>query len=215
MIRIDVLVSSPIYLVGLVHTLDEAGIKVVATRRSPDDELSWLADAALIDVDVLPAHAQLAPITEAAKSTAVLVLNDAPSEAATFFRAGASGVIGKRESADRLIHAVREVTAGARVCPDGWNGPPAVARTEVVDHHLSEREEQVLRQIARGLTHGQIATRLGISPHTVDTYVKRIRAKLGVGNKAELTRAALLGGAAGDAGNRPHPGAAGPVEPAA
>jgi len=43
------------------------------------------------------------------------------------------------------------------------------------------------------LTHGQIATQLGISPHTVDTYVKRIRAKLGVGNKAELTRVALAG----------------------
>ena len=38
-----------------------------------------------------------------------------------------------------------------------------------------------------------MAARLGISPHTVDTYVKRIRVKLGVGNKAELTRAALLG----------------------
>ena len=50
----------------------------------------------------------------------------------------------------------------------------------------------MLRQISRGLTHGQIATRLGISPHTVDTYVKRIRAKLGVGNKAELTRVALV-----------------------
>src|SRR3712207_8718729 len=38
-----------------------------------------------------------------------------------------------------------------------------------------------------------ISTRLGISRHTVDSYVKRIRAKLGVGNKAELTRVALLG----------------------
>ena len=35
--------------------------------------------------------------------------------------------------------------------------------------------------------------RLGISAHTVDTYVKRIRSKLAVGNKAELTRAAVLG----------------------
>ena len=60
-------------------------------------------------------------------------------------------------------------------------------------HALSEREEQVLRQISQGLTHHQIATRLGISRNTVDTYVKRIRAKLGAGNKAELTRAALLG----------------------
>ncbi|MFD1081654.1 LuxR C-terminal-related transcriptional regulator [Micromonospora andamanensis] len=38
-----------------------------------------------------------------------------------------------------------------------------------------------------------MATRLGLSPNTVDTYVKRTRAELGVGNRAELTRAALLG----------------------
>ncbi|MCW6007305.1 helix-turn-helix transcriptional regulator [Micromonospora sp. CPCC 205371] len=56
---------------------------------------------------------------------------------------------------------------------------------------LSTREQQVLQQIALGLTHRQIGRRLGISQHTVDTYVKRIRAKLGLGNKAELTRAAL------------------------
>jgi DNA-binding CsgD family transcriptional regulator len=58
---------------------------------------------------------------------------------------------------------------------------------------LSPREEQVLAQIAHGLTHSQIARKLGISRHTVDTYVKRIRAKIDAGNKAELTRAAILG----------------------
>lgn len=46
---------------------------------------------------------------------------------------------------------------------------------------LSKRELQVLSHVARGYTHGPIATRLGISTHTVETYVKRIRAKLGVG----------------------------------
>ena len=81
------------------------------------------------------------------------------------------------------------------------------------NQHLSEREEQVLRQIAHGLTHGQIATRLGISPHTVDTYVKRIRAKLGVGNKAELTRVALLGHIGSGSEVQPEPGSS--VEPAA
>ncbi|MFE3717761.1 response regulator transcription factor [Streptomyces cyaneofuscatus] len=56
---------------------------------------------------------------------------------------------------------------------------------------LSSREEQVLEFIAAGLTHAQAARRLGISQHTVDTHVKRIRAKLGVGNKAEMVRHAL------------------------
>ncbi|MGI5203985.1 response regulator transcription factor [Spirillospora sp. CA-108201] len=45
--------------------------------------------------------------------------------------------------------------------------------------------------MADGYTHGQIARHLGISRHAVDTYVKRIRGKLKLGNKAELTRAAV------------------------
>lgn len=56
---------------------------------------------------------------------------------------------------------------------------------------LSARERQVLRLIADGLTQDQTARRLGISRHTVDTYVKRVRGKLGLGNKAELVRAAM------------------------
>jgi DNA-binding NarL/FixJ family response regulator len=56
---------------------------------------------------------------------------------------------------------------------------------------LSPREWQVLSNVAKGLTHDQIARRLGISAHTVDTYLRRVRFKLRLGNKAELTRAAL------------------------
>ena len=58
---------------------------------------------------------------------------------------------------------------------------------------LAPREIETLRWIALGFTHAQIATRMGLSQATVNTYAKRIRAKLAVGNKAELTRAAVLG----------------------
>lgn len=216
MIRTDILVSSPVFLIGLVHTLNNAGIKVVRTRTWPGQEPSWLADAVLIDVDTLSPPDDLARITEMARHTAVLVLNDdAATDGDTYLRAGAAGVISKREPGERVVDAVRAVVTGAFVCPSDCSGPPAVERTEAPGFHLSEREEQVLRQISRGLTHGQIATRLGISPHTVDTYVKRIRAKLGVGNKAELTRAALLGRLAEDLPDRPDAAEPQPVEPAA
>ena len=56
---------------------------------------------------------------------------------------------------------------------------------------LSVRERQVLGYIASGLTHGQTATRMRLTKATVDTYVERIRRKLGAGNKADLTRAAV------------------------
>jgi DNA-binding NarL/FixJ family response regulator len=199
-IRTDLLVSSPIFLVGLVQTLTDAGIKVVAVRTSPDEEPSWLADALLIDVDALSPPGDLTQLTAAAKCSAVLVLDsETTTGTAAYLQAGASGVISKRESGEQIVRAVRAVTSGSYFCPDDCEGvcQPVVERNDDGGHHLSEREEQVLRQISQGLTHGQIATRLGISPHTVDTYVKRIRSKLGVGNKAELTRAALLGRLAG------------------
>jgi DNA-binding NarL/FixJ family response regulator len=215
-IRIDVLISSPIFLDGLVHFLDNAGIKVVAARTSPEQEPSWLADAVVIDVDALSPPDDLSHITEAAKFTAVLVLNnEAATEGAIYYRAGASGVISKRESGECIVRAVRAVTSGAHVGTGDSHAPPVVERTEVSGSRLSEREKQVLRQISRGLTHGQIATRLGISPHTVDTYVKRVRAKLGVGNKAELTRAALLGRVVGELPTRTEAKGPQPAEPAA
>jgi DNA-binding CsgD family transcriptional regulator len=56
---------------------------------------------------------------------------------------------------------------------------------------LSRRERETLSYIARGFTHQQTATRMGVSKATVDTYVARVRAKLNLGNKAELAIAAL------------------------
>ncbi|WP_198041353.1 helix-turn-helix transcriptional regulator [Micromonospora chokoriensis] len=194
MIRTDLVISSPIFLVGLVEVLNSAGIKVVAVRESPDEEPSWLADAALIDIDALTAGDGLSQIATTARTTAVLVLVNGTGNDRDYLAAGASGVISKRESGARIVEAIHAITAGYCVGPDGVGERPAVERPQSPGQQLSEREEQVLRRISCGLTHSQIATRLRISPHTVDTYVKRIRAKLGVGNKAELTRAALLGG---------------------
>jgi DNA-binding NarL/FixJ family response regulator len=193
-IRTDVLVSSPIFRMGLVQILTDAGIKVVSIRTSPTEEPSWLAHAALIDADVLSPPDELSHITETARCTPVLALyDDRTAQRDAYLRAGASVVVSKRSPGERIIDAVQAVTSGARMSTGERAEQPPTERADGHSYHLSDREEQVLQQISRGLTHGQIATRLGISPHTVDTYVKRIRAKLGVGNKAELTRAALLG----------------------
>jgi DNA-binding CsgD family transcriptional regulator len=50
---------------------------------------------------------------------------------------------------------------------------------------------EALALIAQGFTQAQAATRMGVSAATVDTYMRRIREKLGAGNKARLTRRAL------------------------
>jgi DNA-binding NarL/FixJ family response regulator len=203
MIRTDLLISAPCFLMGLSQVLTEAGVRIVAVRSSPQQEPSWLADAALIDADAVPGP-DLTVITETAKSMSVVVLtNEMANHGAMYLRAGAKTVINKSEPAVGIIRAVQIATSSTCGPSTPVQAVPVAAapeRAPVAHCQLSEREEQVLRQIAHGLTHGQVATRLGISPHTVDTYVKRIRSKLGVGNKAELTRAALLGRLVSSAG---------------
>ncbi len=194
MIRTDLLVSSPLFLKALSQALTAAGIRVVSVRSSPAEDPSWLADATLIDAAALPCPGDLTPISDAARCMSVLVLiNEGTTEEHMYLRAGAMGVVSKAESAEGIVRAVQMVTSGTRVCATTPGPASSSERVPAGGCQLSDREEQVLRLIATGLTHGQIATRLRISPHTVDTYVKRIRSKLGVGNKAELTRAALLG----------------------
>jgi DNA-binding NarL/FixJ family response regulator len=59
---------------------------------------------------------------------------------------------------------------------------------------LSEREASVLNLVSKGYTHAEIATLLGVSPHTVLTYVKRIYQKLQVSSKAEALHEARTRG---------------------
>ena len=68
---------------------------------------------------------------------------------------------------------------------------------------LAARERQALALIAQGFTQAQAATRMGISPATIDTSIRRIRRKLGRGNKAELTRRAIELGEVDQAGPPP------------
>jgi DNA-binding NarL/FixJ family response regulator len=191
MIRVEVLDSSPVYLCGLAQVLPRDGIEIVGMRSTPYQNLAVTADAYLMDACALqllgPDGTQY--VSRAAQLCPVLVLiptRDYLIQA--YLNAGATGSVSKQDDVNTLIEAIRAVARPA-VAP-AWAVPEQAARPGT---ELSSRESQVLRYIACGYTHGQVARRLGISPHTVNTYVKRIRAKLAVGNKAELTRAALLG----------------------
>jgi DNA-binding CsgD family transcriptional regulator len=191
MIWIDVLDASPVYLRGLSSTLVGDPIRIVRTRSAMDEPFHPLADLFVVDAVGLghPSAVQqhLADLDRVAP---VLILTADPST----FVGGTTPVLGKE--ADRPALTAAMVAASARAPMLATN--PLAAATEphprkgVTDVRLSAREEQVLRQVSYGLTHGQIGTRLGLSRHTVDTYVKRIRVKLQIGNKAELTRVAML-----------------------
>jgi DNA-binding NarL/FixJ family response regulator len=183
---VDICDDSPIFMLGLAHILSGARVQVGRAETQCGEPAFWQSDALILGSDMLPAPAMRSYISRVVTHVPVLVLcTHWEGQSRDLLEAGATGVASKRGKVDDLVEAVWAVIARR---PSQMAESSATEPGEVA---LTDREQQVLLHISHGLTHGQIATRLGISPHTVDTYVKRIRVKLGAGNKAELTRAAL------------------------
>ncbi|CAM5579821.1 response regulator transcription factor [Streptomyces griseomycini] len=65
---------------------------------------------------------------------------------------------------------------------------PSGAAPATRQPRLSPREEEVLHYIAQGCTYGGTARRIGVSVHTVDGYLRRIRSKFEIRTYAELVR---------------------------
>jgi DNA-binding NarL/FixJ family response regulator len=102
-------------------------------------------------------------------------------EVGSVIAAGACAYLVHEPGSDPAVTAAMLI-AGAR--PPVTGGRASRAR-------LSQRERETLAYLAAGYTHRQTALRMNVSKATVDTFVARIRTKLAVGNKADLTRAAL------------------------
>jgi DNA-binding NarL/FixJ family response regulator len=110
-------------------------------------------------------------------------------------QAGASGFLAKDVPADDLVAAIRTVAAGEAVVaprilkrlldkfadalPDPSAGPPRGLDT------LTEREREVLGQVARGLSNAEIAKALTVSETTVKTHVGHVLGKLGLRDRVQ------------------------------
>ncbi len=116
-------------------------------------------------------------------------------------KAGASGYLLKKSASGELVHAIRTVAAGGtyldpavagRVVSDalGRRAPRGVPP----DKDLSGREEEVLRLTAWGYANKEIAARLDISVRTIEVYKTRAMEKLGMKNRIDIVRYALLQG---------------------
>jgi DNA-binding NarL/FixJ family response regulator len=112
--------------------------------------------------------------------------------------AGASGYVLKRSASDDLVRAIRAIVAGG-VYLDPSMAASALAplrqgTPSTLPSRLSEREAEVLRLIAEGHAVKDVATRLGISTRTLETYRSRAMDKLGLKTRADIVRHALQRG---------------------
>jgi two-component system nitrate/nitrite response regulator NarL len=203
LVSVAIVDDHPIARRGVESALADAGDLTVVASVDSVTELHHRPDIVVLDLYCDGDRPCLAAITQWSAHTRILVMSASgrPEEVLGAVRAGAGGYITKRAQPAMFVAATRTVAAGgfwlssqlADIMQSELSEPaPATPRA-----HLSPREEQTLDLIARGYTHAQAATRMGVTKATVDTYVERIRAKLQVGNKAELTRAALRGPGAG------------------
>ena len=152
-------------------------------------------DLFLIDTQSITDPSPFDFLQEAANTAPTfLLVQDESALDSRYDACGIRGRVKRSSDLETLARTLHTLTAAA----PAESGKAAGAGTrerakEVSVNVLSRREQEVLALIAAGKTHYQISRSLQISPHTVDTYVRRIRTKLDVGNKAELTRIAVLG----------------------
>ncbi len=114
-------------------------------------------------------------------------------------KAGATGYLVKSASREELLDAVRRTAAGDAVFTPGLAGlvlgeyrrlsDPSPSGPEVPQ--LTDRETEVLRMVATGMSYKQIAERLVLSHRTVQNHVQNTLRKLQLHNRVELTRWAI------------------------
>jgi DNA-binding NarL/FixJ family response regulator len=157
-------------------------------------------DVSMPQMNGAQATAQLKQACPSVKVLALTVHED-KGYLRLLLEAGASGYVLKRAAAEELIHAIRTVAAGGVYLDPALAGkvvgsfvrPPA-GKGVPEGGDLSDREAEVVRLIAAGHSNKEIASRLGLSVKTVETYKARSMEKLGLDSRADLVRYALQRG---------------------
>jgi DNA-binding NarL/FixJ family response regulator len=177
-----------------IEVVGEAADGAEAVRKAAELQ----PDVILMDVrmPVLDGLAATRQILGGADGPKVLILTtfDLDDYVYEALRAGASGFLLKDASAQQLADAVRVVARGDALLAPGitkrlitefarLGGPRAPTRATLAE--LTERETEVLIQVAHGLSNSEIASKLVVSEQTVKTHLGRILAKLRLRDRAQ------------------------------
>ena len=209
MTRVMVVDDHPMWRDSVARDLTEAGYDVVATAGDAAQALRILPatspDVVVLDLQLpdLSGVDAIQQLTAAQPGIRVLVLSASGEQQDVLdaVKAGASGYLVKSAAREEFIDAVRRTADGDAVFTPGLAGlvlgeyrrlassPPADRDTDAP--RLSERETEILRLVAKGLTYKQIAERLVISIRTVQNHVQNTLGKLQLHNRTELVRYAI------------------------
>ena len=207
-ITVMVVDDHPMWREGVARDLTEAGFAVVATASTGTEALTRAAAVrprvVVLDLQIpAPTGVEVtARLVKDDPTVRVLILSASGEQEDVLeaVKAGSTGYLVKSASRAELLSAVARVAEGDTVFTPGLAGlvlgeyrrlsdTPGSANPDTP--RLTERETEVLRLVAKGLSYKQIAERLFLSHRTVQNHVQNTLRKLQLHNRVQLVRYAI------------------------
>jgi DNA-binding NarL/FixJ family response regulator len=201
-IRVLICDDHALFRRGLVMVLEsEEGIDVVAEAEDGEDAVAraeeTVPDVVLMDVRMpkmsgIEATRAIADVVPSAKIL-MLTVSDEEEDLYEAVKAGATGYLLKEISIEEVANAIRAVTTGQSLISPSmaskllneFNNLAKQAQQKVLAPKLTDRELQVLKLVAQGLSNREVAEQLFISENTVKNHVRNILEKLHLHSRME------------------------------
>jgi DNA-binding NarL/FixJ family response regulator len=210
MIQVIVVDDHPLFRIGLKASFKDSYPDIRVTGEADCGEVLFrllpttTADIVLLDINLPDVNGveiarRLRRDYPAVKILAISAENTAET-VKSMLEAGIDGFISKRQGdVDELVEAIRTVTSGWEyfgrdISAIIYDVFVSKKKTTAVTHDFTEREKEIILACRDGLLCKEIAARLGISTHTVNTHKNNIFKKLGINNTMEMVQYALKKG---------------------
>ena len=210
MIRIVIVEDNPLAASLLADYIPCEDIAVDAVYRSAEEALDRMRRLPLPDLVLLDLNLPGISGIEAAKrikeswpgiDIIIQTIFEDSDSILGAIRAGVSGYLLKASSSADFRKAIREVRAGGsplsgkvakKILESLKASPEAVDSEKAIEgFELTEREDEILRTLIQGDSYKEIAAKFGISPHTVNSHLRKVYEKLRVNSRSEAVAVAL------------------------
>lgn len=205
LVRVLVADDHPLFRDALARSIGESPrLEVIGLAVSAPDATEQIErlrpDVAVLDLK-MPGDGRevLAAVTKLDLATRVMFLSEYVDKASVLsaVSAGASGYLAKGAEADVIRNAILEVARGGTALSTEAQGAllrGLKSRERASHSSLTRRELEMLELLADGLSNGDIAGRLFVSPETVKAHLRNMFGKLGVSDRTAAVAAALRKG---------------------